>query len=301
MSCHWGRARKNLRVQYPKPPFLGSRGLAPRCSCRVQSETGRVNLQEGHPPAAPHLPGAGRKVEMQGFLPSRALGRQGWGDRVVVASSSPVPGRAGLPATADRGQLSHGPGAPGFGVRGGWEEVLPSENTPPAPPQASGATFTEVALRVGEGGTPAPPPSHQSCLSGHRPLLRVDTALGRVARPLSRSGPHASGMSPDISGVWGPISKVDSHLEWDRCLCQFTPTPGGWRTQTQAAASVWPRAALFACDHTAWAGAPPRAPDVGIAPRQRWAGPKFRPRVCKLNAGSTLEEIWDFPATRSCR
>lgn len=234
MSCHWGRARKNLRVQYPKPPFLGSRGLAPRCSCRVQSETGRVNLQEGHPPAAPHLPGAGRKVEMQGFLPSRALGRQGWADRVVVASSSPVPGRAGLPATADRGQLSHGPGAPGFGVGGRWEELLPSENTPPAPPQASGATFTEVALRVGEGGTPHPRPHTRAASrdTGHScewtqpwaewlglsaapartPVECLQTSLGcggpSPRSILTWSGIDASVSLPPPQGAGGPKPKL---------------------------------------------------------------------------------------------
>lgn len=60
---------------------------------------------------------------MQGFLPSRALGRQGWGDGVLVASSSPATGRAGLPATADLGQLSHGPGAPGGVGVGGFSLV----------------------------------------------------------------------------------------------------------------------------------------------------------------------------------
>lgn len=125
--------------------------------------------------------------------------------------------------------------------------LLPSEDAPPAPPQASGAAFPEVALRVGKDGAPAPPPSHQSRLLGHRPLSRVDTALGRVARPVVSSQPLRPACQWHVfRHLWdvGPISEVGSRLEWDKRLCQCTPTAGGWGTQTPAAACVRPRAAV---------------------------------------------------------
>lgn len=83
--------------------------------------------------------------------------------------------------------------------------LLPSEDAPPAPPQASGAAFPEVALRVGKGGaprtptlTPEPPLGAQAALaSGHNP------GPSGPARGVLSAAPalHASGMSSDISGT----------------------------------------------------------------------------------------------------
>lgn len=118
MSRHWGGARKHLRVQYPKPPFLGNRGLA--IPLQPQSPVGsrRGHLQEGGVPRLPHAyPGQGEKRKIEVFFPAGHWAAR-LGQRVVAASLSPVPRRASPSAIADLGQLSHGPGAPGFGFGG---------------------------------------------------------------------------------------------------------------------------------------------------------------------------------------
>lgn len=126
-------------------------------------------------------------------------------------------------------------------VLGGSGGLLPSEDTLPAPPQASGAAFTEVALRD------TPHYLHPHTRAASREWTQPWAEWLGPWSPLSRSGLHANGISSDISGMWG--SSPRSILAWNGIDASVSLPPpqgaggqalggGGWATQTQAATSV---------------------------------------------------------------
>lgn len=132
--------------------------------------------------------------------------------------------------------------------------LLPSEDAPPAPPQASGAAFPEVALRVGKGGaprtptlTPEPPLGAQAALaSGHSPGPSGPACGVLSAAPAL----HASGMSSDISGTWGPSPR--SILAWSGINASVSvPPPQGAGAPKPQLPPLCGPVQPFACDHTA--------------------------------------------------